>query len=212
MGGRVKLGEEKVYSLSYADDTVLLAEEEDDMRSILVRLERYLDGKGLELNVSKTRIMRFRKGGEEKESDLEMERKGNRRGKRILLLGLRSARQWRAGGTSEGKVKERSSNNGKSGKRRFKGDWGRLCWLFDMLVWSVIGYRVEIWGWKEREALERLQERFLKWVMGVNWGTPRYMVREEIQRGKLRERAGIRAIGFEKRLEEGRGSELVKKC
>lgn len=35
------------------------------------------------------------------------------------------------------------------------------------------------------------------------WGTPGYMVREKIKRGKLKERAGRRAWGFEKRLGEG---------
>jgi len=41
---------------------------------------------------------------------------------------------------------------------------------------------------------------------------PSYMVREELQRDKLRGRAGKRAWGFEERLAEGRGSELAKKC
>lgn len=43
-------------------------------------------------------------------------------------------------------------------------------------------------------------------------GTPGYMVREEWQRGKLRERAGGRTWGFERRLEEGRGSEIAREC
>lgn len=35
--------------------------------------------------------------------------------------------------------------------------------LFDRLVWMVMGYGVEIWGWKEREKLERIEERYLRW-------------------------------------------------
>lgn len=34
------------------------------MRSMMDRLEEYLDGKGMELNPSKTKIVRFRKGRE----------------------------------------------------------------------------------------------------------------------------------------------------
>ncbi|KAL6424929.1 hypothetical protein ACFW04_010064 [Cataglyphis niger] len=75
-----------------------------------------------------------------------------------------------------------------------------------------MGYKVEIWGWGERKELEKLQERYLKWVLGVEWGTPGYMVREELQREKLRWRAGRRAWGFEKRLEEGRGSGIARRC
>lgn len=60
--GGVKLGEGKVYTLAYADDMVLLAENEDEM-SMLERLEEYLGKKNLELNTKKTKILRFRKGG-----------------------------------------------------------------------------------------------------------------------------------------------------
>ncbi|KMQ87134.1 hypothetical protein RF55_13673 [Lasius niger] len=59
--GGIKLGEGKIYTLSYADDVVLMAEEEQDMRAILNKLERYLERKGLELDEEKTKVMRFRK-------------------------------------------------------------------------------------------------------------------------------------------------------
>ena len=42
---------------------MLLAEEEDEMRSMMERLEGYLDKKGLELNARKTKIIKFRKRG-----------------------------------------------------------------------------------------------------------------------------------------------------
>lgn len=51
----------------------------------------------------------------------------------------------------------------------------------------------------------------VRWVLGVE-GTLGYMIREELQREKLRNRAGKRAWRFEKRLEEGRESEIVRKC
>jgi hypothetical protein len=62
--GGIRLGKRRVYSLAYADDLVLLAEGEDEMRSLIERLERYMDRKGLEVNAGKTKIMRFRRGGE----------------------------------------------------------------------------------------------------------------------------------------------------
>ncbi|KYN20693.1 hypothetical protein ALC57_06952 [Trachymyrmex cornetzi] len=67
-------------------------------------------------------------------------------------------------------------------------------------------YGVEIWGWKEREAVESLQERYLRWVLGVERRTPGYLVREELQREKLRAKAGKRAWAFEERLRRGDGS------
>lgn len=44
------------------------------------------------------------------------------------------------------------------GAGRFEGDWGRRVWIFDKLIWTVLTYSVEIWGWAEREGIERLEE------------------------------------------------------
>lgn len=40
-----------MYTLAYADDLVLLAEDEDEIKSLMERLERYLGRKGVELNL-----------------------------------------------------------------------------------------------------------------------------------------------------------------
>lgn len=42
--------------------------------------------------------------------------------------------------------------------------------------------------------------------------TPGYLVREEVQREKLRGRAGRKAWGFKRRLEEGKGSKWARRC
>lgn len=63
-GGGIKIGAEKIYTLAYANDVTLLAEDEDGMKCMMARLERYLDKKGLTLNVEKSKIMIFRKRGE----------------------------------------------------------------------------------------------------------------------------------------------------
>lgn len=53
------MGGGRIYTLTYADD---MAKNEDEMRSIIGRLERYLDKKRLELNIEKTKIVRFKRG------------------------------------------------------------------------------------------------------------------------------------------------------
>lgn len=60
----MKLGEEKVYCLAYADDMVLLAEKKEGMVHMLGKLEGYLDKKKLEINMGKTKVMKFKKEGE----------------------------------------------------------------------------------------------------------------------------------------------------
>lgn len=101
---------------------------------------------------------------------------------------------------------------GMIGKKRFRGNWSRRIWLFDRLIWTVLNYGVEIWEWKKREGMEKVEERYLRWIFGLDRRVPGYLVREEIQREKLRERAGKRTWEFEKRLEEGKGSKLARIC
>lgn len=48
--------------------------------------------------------------------------------------------------------------------------------------------------------------------MGVDGRMPGYMVREELQREKIKFRAAKRAWGFERRIEQKRGGELAEKC
>jgi len=45
----------------------LLAEKKEEMRSLIERLEEYLDRKKLELNAGKTKIMRYRRVGGRRE-------------------------------------------------------------------------------------------------------------------------------------------------
>ncbi|CAD6216017.1 GSCOCG00011230001-RA-CDS, partial [Cotesia congregata] len=98
------------------------------------------------------------------------------------------------------------------GKWKFGSDWARRIWLFDRLVWSVMSYGVEIWGWKGREEMERIQERYLRWVLGVSRRVGGYLVREELQRDRLESRAGLRAWSYEKRIEEGGGGLIAWRC
>jgi len=42
----------------------MMADKANEVESMIQRLKKYLEGKGLELNIGKTKIMRFRKGGE----------------------------------------------------------------------------------------------------------------------------------------------------
>lgn len=57
-------------------------------------------------------------------------------------------------------------------KRRFGKDWERRLWLYDKLIWTLLSYGAEIWGWKEREKVERMKERCLRWLLGMKKRTP----------------------------------------
>lgn len=57
-------------------------------------------------------------------------------------------------------------------KKIWKGLGKKIEQLFDSLIWTVMGYGVEIWGWKKRVELEMLEEMYLRWTLGVEGRTP----------------------------------------
>ncbi|XP_043263108.1 uncharacterized protein LOC122403575 [Colletes gigas] len=177
--GGVEVGGRRVCTLAYADDLVMVAKDEEEMGSMIRRFEGYLEGKRLEVNVEKTKVVRFRKGGG-RERKVEWRWKGKRieEVKEFKYLGY----VFKRNGGQEAQVRDRVRKAGVVmrqawgiGKRKFERDWGKRMWLFDALVWTVAGYGAEIWGWREREEMERMQERFLRWSLGVDWRTPGYM-------------------------------------
>ena len=53
----IKIGERNVNNLWYADDTTLMAESEEDLKSLLMKVKEENEKVGLKLNIQKTKIM-----------------------------------------------------------------------------------------------------------------------------------------------------------
>ncbi|KZC12189.1 hypothetical protein WN55_03917 [Dufourea novaeangliae] len=48
------------------------------------------------------------------------------------------------------------------GERKFKADSKMRMFMFDALVMGVLLYGVELWGFKERVEVERVQLRYIR--------------------------------------------------
>jgi len=68
--GGVWLGKNRIWTLAYADDLVLLAKNEESMKETMKRLERYPRNKNLQLNAEKSKMLCFRR--EKKKNKMEM--------------------------------------------------------------------------------------------------------------------------------------------
>ena len=53
----IKIAGRNINSFRYADDTTLMAESEEDLKSLLVRMKKESEKAGLKLNIQKTKIM-----------------------------------------------------------------------------------------------------------------------------------------------------------
>ena len=54
---RIKIAQRNVNNLRYADDTTFMAESEEELNSLLLKLKGESEKAGLKLNIQKTKIM-----------------------------------------------------------------------------------------------------------------------------------------------------------
>ena len=53
----IKISRRNINNLRYADDTTLMAESEEELNSLLMRMKEESEKAGLKLNIQKTKIM-----------------------------------------------------------------------------------------------------------------------------------------------------------
>ena len=53
----IKIAERNINNLSYADDTTVMAESEEELKSFLMKVKKESEKVGLNLNIRKTKIM-----------------------------------------------------------------------------------------------------------------------------------------------------------
>ena len=53
----IKIAKRNIHNLRYADDTTLMAESEEELKSFLMKLEEESEKAGLKLSIQKTKIM-----------------------------------------------------------------------------------------------------------------------------------------------------------
>ena len=55
--GEIKIAERNISNLTYADDTTLMGESEEELKSLLMKVKEESEKVGLKLNIQKTKIM-----------------------------------------------------------------------------------------------------------------------------------------------------------
>ena len=55
--GGIKIARRNINNFRYADDTILMAESEEDLKSFLIKVKEESEKVGLKLNIQKTKIM-----------------------------------------------------------------------------------------------------------------------------------------------------------
>jgi len=212
--GGIEVGNTRIWELAYADNIVLLARNKVALEDMMLTFGRFLKDRKLELNVDKSKILVFNRKKKERKEEWKWKGKEMEEVQSFKYLGFTLNR--------EGNFKEHLKELVRKGRVAVRKVWGlgeRMCrndlmrrWaLFKYLVQSVISYGVEIWGWKEREELERIMLDYVRWLFRIDFCTPRYIIFREIGLEKLKVGWNIRARRYEERCKAW-GGRLIKEC
>jgi len=175
--GGVEVGNMRIWELAYADDIVLLTRNKVALEDMMRTLERFLKKRKLELNVEKSKIMVFNRKRRERKKVWKWKGKEIEEVQSFKYLGFTL--------NKEGNYREHFKELVRKGRLAVRKVWDlgeKVCrndflrrWnLFKYLIQSVISYGVEIWGWVEREELEKIMLDYVRWLFRIDFCTPRY--------------------------------------
>ena len=160
----------------------------------------------MELTVEKSKVMEFRKkGGRRKVTEFKWREEKIEEVREAMYLGYKLQSDNGDGKHIKHVTGKANAAVGKIwslGERKFKEDWRKRIRIFDAMVKSVICYGAEIWGSKEWKEVEKIQDKYLKWVLEVERTTPGHILHEETKKSKIAMTTGNIAMKYEKKAGE----------
>ena len=195
----------KLFTLLYADDTIILAESSHELQAALNGMHHYCQIWKLKINTSKTRVVIF--GNRKTKTDVQF-----KIGEiqldivdEYVYLGISVKYN---GNLTPGMVKMRDQASramysliNKSQKLGLSIDI--QLHLFDTLVAPIALYGCEIWGCKNVEVIEQLHLKFMRILLKVNKATPKCMLYGELGRLPMNYNVELRVVNFWFRLVNG---------
>ena len=86
----IKISRRNINNLRYADDTTLMAESEEELKSLLMKVKERSEKAGLKLNIQKTKIMH----GIQSHHFMENRGGNSRNSVRLYFSGLQNHYRW----------------------------------------------------------------------------------------------------------------------
>ena len=190
----------KVFMLLYADDIVIFANSAEDLQISLDLLAEYCTRWKLKINVAKTKVIVFRKGGM-----LPRDIAFYYQGKRLEIVN--SFKYLGVFFTAGGSFSEAQNTlAGQAQKALFKLNKYLYKFtfispkhrieLFDKLITPILNYASEVWGFKQANCIERVHLQYCKKLLGVKKNTQNDFVYGEFGRTDFRMRRYLLIIKY----------------
>ena len=168
----------KIFILLYADDTVLFGNNEEDLQTTLNIFDKYCEKWKLTVNVQKTKVLIFSSGRPAQNQAFYFRNNKLDIVSEYKYLGIYLSR---SGSYLNAKkhIADQANNAMSSLLRKIRILNLPLeiqIQLFDKMIKPILLYGCEIWGFGNLELLERVQLKFLKYVLNLKKSTPSFMV------------------------------------
>jgi hypothetical protein len=195
---------EEIFSLLFADDIALVSHTTVGLQNQLNMLSQASDRIGLVVNLEKTKIMVFRKGGH-----LARHERWFLNGQQLEVVNSYTYLGYTL--TTKLSVDKGLEQITIKAKRKtidiFRALWKIGCTdvkvflrLFDLQVQPALTYAAEIWGVKEVKKIEQVHMYACKKVLSVSQKTPNSMIYGELGRHPLYINTFVKAVKYWLRL------------
>lgn len=181
----ITLDQLSLYLILFADDAVIFSDTREGLQLSIDRLHQYCDTWNLTVNVDKTKIMVFRKGGLLRQNEkwyydgIEIEVVNQ-----FNYLGI----VFTSGGSFMQATKTLSDKAIRamcsllSITNNMEVPLNIMLNLFDSFVCSILNYASEVWGFTNAERIDRVQRKFCKWMLNVKQSTNNLVICSELGR------------------------------
>lgn len=145
--GGIVIGNRKIWTLIYADDIVLIADREEELKNMLRRFGKWLARKKMDLSAEKTKVLVFEKWKGKADREWKWGEEVIEEVKKMKYLGYILQKNENA----ERYIGERNRRAILAMRitwslGTFKDDYRRRMSMFESLVHSVALFRAEAWG------------------------------------------------------------------
>jgi hypothetical protein len=183
----------------YADDLVIVGDQVGRVQKVLNTLAEFCKKWGLQVNMSKTNSMVFRKGGIVKRNEVfyfDGTKLDNVSYYKYLGVIISTRLSWSPAQTTLSLQASKAMNLINQVNYRLEYSYKTACTIFDKCVLPVLSYGSEIWGTDVHKSSENVHIKFLKMLLGVGSRTPTPAVLGECGRDRIYVSCLIKCIKY----------------
>ena len=172
----------KLWVILYADDTVLLSDNKDDLQLALNVFSNYCSQWKLQVNIKKTKIVVFSKGRKQRNMKFTLQKEEIEIVDEYKYLGIVLGKSG-SNVAAKKHIVEQANKALFSLLQKIRSlslPLDSQIDLFNKTIKPILLYGCEVWGIGNLDTIERVQLKFYKNILNLKKSTPTFMIYGEL--------------------------------